>query len=887
MGEKEIAIVDELGKVGTLPESQAKKALLDGTVKLATDQQFKKEQRHIKYGEGLAAPVIAAGAGVLRGATGGLSDAAAVGLTRTLGSTLYDDGVGLDAAQGVADDLRGYREENEIASIAGELPGMVVGGAGKLMGAAGRTVGGLATKGIGGALGKVAGGALAGGTELGLYSGSNELSRELTEEALGNHALNAEHIGADAAHGFLMGAAFGGALGLGGALKDSVSGRIFSRGRSLEKEAVAAQQAAQAEEAMAAQQPRMVANADAQAASAAGAEARAGGAQNMGVDVSVTPGSTTGPSLLERGGKVKSVLEGVTAGTPYEKLAKEGLTAESIINFLDDASAESVIKGAGKRIRSVRTLNEAYKEGGAIGAGKYLREELPRVLGKKNFAEITNPEEMYRGSEILRKEIGAKMDLTEGLFATKEAKAAIPKMTLEDVHNQIEAKMGQELRKFGNKTARMRVDGYKDEMFTSLGADAGVSASEVPVSLPQLRQLSKDISEAMGEKNDAVMKRLRQEIEGMVDRRVEVIGTATKDPALLARYRGEKQQYLAAKEFGKIAKEGAAQQVNNAFGGVPGVMMGGITGLAGAMVAGPLGALTGAAGQLGIAALRRRSPQLAAHYFRREFTTELAKNIGALGRENSAALKDLLTTTTTTAPTVNVKMNASQMFGTTSQARAASIAKASAALDSGAIGERVATVTAPIATNAPNIAREIATTMGRAAAFLKANAPQPTTSSLGLAPWASQPTYRDEDVQRWAQQWRVVSDWRTVINSAKNGTITSTEVDTLKAVYPKKFEAMRTEFMGLLFEPETQKKANKLPLDKRLAIVTLFDIPTPLTEPGFVGAVQEGIAEQGSQQTPSDQAPQNARRGDAQQALSASDAMRTDTERLSHGAGSD
>lgn len=838
MGGKDVAVVDELGQVGTLPESEARAALLDGRVSLANDQQFKRAKLEAEF-DTTGGQAMALGAGALRGLSMGLSDPALVEAGKVFGG-------GYSGGEEVARVLRGTQEVNPGTSMVGEGLGMV-GGAflpGGGLGAVGRAAEGGVARVLGsGALAKIGGKALAGGAELGLYGGSSELSRELTEEALGNSALNGEHIAADAAHNFLIGAAFGGAVGVGGALKDSIASRLFRRGRAIQSEAEAMQAQQAAEE--------LRASATAEAGAAADARATTGGAQSMAGEINVNAGGVEGPSLMERGGKLRQGLEGIAKGTKFEDLAKGKWDLDSVLNWLDDASAESVIKGAGRKIKSVRALDEGFADGGSVGAGRRMRKEIPEALGKKGYGEISGPAEVYEGAEIVRKGYGAKLEELESRFTSKEAKAALPSMTLSDVYNQLDAKLGERMNALGNSASLNKFNALKEiEMPRKLGLAPGTPASEASVTLGQLRDMSKDLSK-MFEKNDPMMKAIKNEIEGMVMRRVEVIAEASKNAAdrnLLARYKDAKQGYLASKKLGEIAKEGMSQQTQNVFGGIPGAIAGVVGGGLGTMVAGPFGGFIGQGiGQLGSAAIRRKAPQLMTQYLQREYTTELAKSIGAISRESSDALKEAFTPATKVAPSASVKFSATQMFGANADARAQAVAKATSALDAASIGERFAKASSTVASGAPNIAREAASSLGRAVAYLRANAPQPVNISVGLVPWATKPTYRDEDVNRWAKQWGVVADWKSVLRAAQAGTLGRVEVDTLKQVYPKKFEALRSEFMSLMFDEKHQEKMKKMPLEQSLSVAMLFGIPTALTAPDFLREIQ---AAHGEEQTP-------------------------------------
>lgn len=240
----EIAVVNEDGEVGTLPAEQARQGFATGALRPANVEQIRgmKESRRVadvqaKYG-GFTGGAAATGLGVLRGASLGLSDPLITGAAKLVG--------GQDAAQSVRDTIRGTQEANPILSTVGEVGGMVAPallsggtsvaaeagvlgkaavGTGQAMRIAGAPVraltaaGGLAENTIarglgGGTMAKIAGKAATAGAEGAIFGASRELSNQLTEEAIGNPALNAERIFAAAGHDLVMGTALGGGAGV-------------------------------------------------------------------------------------------------------------------------------------------------------------------------------------------------------------------------------------------------------------------------------------------------------------------------------------------------------------------------------------------------------------------------------------------------------------------------------------------------------------------------------------------------------------------------------------------------------------------------------------------------------------------------------------------------
>jgi hypothetical protein len=163
----------------------------------------------------------AAGAGYagLRGLSGGLSDQAISEASYILGG---------ERARGeVMHDLSGLRAATPIASAAGELVGTGVGlaltgGAG----AAGEAVAGGAAKVLGeSALARIATKGLAGAVTGGIENVAIGAGHQISEAALGDHELNGERVGAELVKDALFGAGVGGILGtVGGGVSELIGG---------------------------------------------------------------------------------------------------------------------------------------------------------------------------------------------------------------------------------------------------------------------------------------------------------------------------------------------------------------------------------------------------------------------------------------------------------------------------------------------------------------------------------------------------------------------------------------------------------------------------------------------------------------------------------------
>lgn len=249
-----VPIVDRYGNVGGVRAEEAHLAFASGA-RIAKPEELAEAQLQEKYG-GVANAAAAAGEGLARGMTVGLSDPLATGIAKAVG--------GEKAATKVREHLAGEKEAHKALSTTSEIVGAAApvlasgGGAGVAEGGleaasvareagsalkAGAQVVGAPARGVAeighaaGALTKavlptaesVAGKALVkgvsagvqGATEVALFNVGNQIS----EDTLGNHDITGEKLLAAAGHGALLGGGLGAVLGSTGELSSHVLGR--------------------------------------------------------------------------------------------------------------------------------------------------------------------------------------------------------------------------------------------------------------------------------------------------------------------------------------------------------------------------------------------------------------------------------------------------------------------------------------------------------------------------------------------------------------------------------------------------------------------------------------------------------------------------------------
>jgi hypothetical protein len=245
-----VAIRTQDGQLGTVPLSGAQEAFEGGAqaVPQAEYHKAQVEQRRSGIGD-----MLASGAeGALRGATLGLSDAAAVAGAEAFGGDKLKEQV----RQHLAEEQEAHPWISGAGEFAGAVaPTLLSGGAGaavegaeaaagggrmaallRAVGAPTRAVSALgelgskaalkAIPGAEGAMGRIARAAIRAGTsgaiEGGLYSGGNEIS----EDVLGDHELTAEKFAAAVGHGALWGAMVGAPVGAGAEALSTVGAKI-------------------------------------------------------------------------------------------------------------------------------------------------------------------------------------------------------------------------------------------------------------------------------------------------------------------------------------------------------------------------------------------------------------------------------------------------------------------------------------------------------------------------------------------------------------------------------------------------------------------------------------------------------------------------------------
>ena len=109
--------------------------------------------------------------------------------------------------------------------------------------------------------------------------------------------------------------------------------------------------------------------------------------------------------------------------------------------------------------------------------------------------------------------------------------------------------------------------------------------------------------------------------------------------------------------------------------------------------------------------------------------------------------------------------------------------------------EHVARVLGPsIGTHAPNTMGAMAKTAQAGTAYLAAHLPK-TAKANPLTPQLERPKVSDAEMTRFLKVAAVVDNPTSILQDLHNGTVTRDQVDAMKKVYPQMYEEMRTKVM--------------------------------------------------------------------------------------------
>lgn len=139
-----------------------------------------------------------------------------------------------------------------------------------------------------------------------------------------------------------------------------------------------------------------------------------------------------------------------------------------------------------------------------------------------------------------------------------------------------------------------------------------------------------------------------------------------------------------------------------------------------------------------------------------------------------------------------------------------------------------------LASEMPSTAAAVVAKMAEANQYLVQHLPTGAVTNDPLVP-SENVLASNVDIERFARIKRVVDDPLSVLDDMEAGTLSVASVRTLRDVYPKLYDQIRTETMVML-----TKRGETIPFSKRAALGTLFDfVAVPSQDPARKKQIQQ------------------------------------------------
>lgn len=805
------------GSVGTVDKAHLAEAIEAGA-QVVDQATLQKAEVQAKYG-GAGGTALAAGAGVARGLTLGLSDVAAAGI----------------GGEGVRQDLEGLKEANPYASIGGEVvgaiaPAFLTGGAstaaegltlGKAvrgLGALPRAVGSLgmaAERGVAGVVGeglvgRIAGKAAAGALEGSIYSAGSAAS----EAALGDHELTAESLLGSMKHGAIAGGLLGGAAGL------------FSRGaaRAQDIEAVAARQLGDAtpglgkavREASAADGAiesyiSKVADSPEQAELLANAWRRR--EQMFGKHEETLEEATRKvTSHLDDAIKAERAVDMVSFGE-----AKAGQMAK-LVNPENVRGARDVAMNVYQDARATLEMlqADAAKGGAGIAVGKAAKQlqsfgqELEAILkpgtraGERAGGNVSA--ELFSKLDDFKRAVGQGAQFGKGPFgmteAAKEFDALYHRVRGALENEEVWGKAAVAQREINEATAaRLSTRREFGSTFTKeYGSEMGR-----PTYVANPEGAATYVRSLTSAKNDLK----HRAIQDYISNEEKFLDAVERNYAVAP---GEKAQIAKAREaFAGLRStiDGTAKEITT---------VNQLKRLKAEEQAGGIGGLLGLATDTATRPLRTLERLAEIEKATKNIDNTLRKGVKAFfGRE--APLPPAPSGESAVAEYARVSKNVKDVL----------------AGDGGA--SNIARTTEGIVDVAPNAAAHMSSVATRAATFLASKLPPEHVDPNSLTPHLEKPRVSDADRDKFLRYARATNDPRTVADDLGAGRLTREAVEAYQTVYPKMYEKNR-----LMVKDHLENLKEPLPYSKELQLRIFLGNPT--FDAALLKAIQGNFAEQ-------------------------------------------
>lgn len=814
---------------------------LDAGAKIVPPEVYKKAENEAKYG-GLGTLWEASTHAAARGATMGATDYGTIELARLIG--------GDELANKARERLAGLKEYHDIASPISELGGFAASTA-----ATGGALGGL-TKGAGllarGARAIESAEGLGGiaarlGTNIVKEAAINSLyetGEGISEAALGDHELTAESLLAHAKHGAVMGALFGGAFGVAGE-----GWRAFKGARAAEQ--------------LVKQTAEATAKRTAEELSTESAEQMAKLAKEKFGDVSddfvkVAKQAHAEESLTDK--LANKMISGRYGGTEDEAVARK-IWDQRNTAF---RRADEVVEEAGiKMVNDINDMLKATKVVDQASWGAAKAEQMARLVDPNNVRMAQEAaEDAWRQGWAATSKLTALSDkggsalTTQSLEnLTRDFRVDLDKIAARTETVDSVADLFTRLDKYKRDVSKLAYEGYtdahkviKNELAGSLrstledgaiwGEKAGSAQAAINLAKSEQIQATKQFQAALlknmdtnaefgdwvanPEKVGSHMSKLtnwkralkEESVGRYLDTTDHMLDTVVEhyqlDSAALKEVQTAKKAIQQMRT--NFAKTGAEVQTINQFK-----------------------ALKRLEADVGESSLLRKVPVVGYlyDYFAKPMTTlerlsrakDYAERIqrriskGSEGFFNgkdikrSAGKKTLMSSDDVLEHMNQVDMMARDLEGTTN---------------------KITEGYSHIGEFAPNTSSALSQTTLRAITYLAANKPNVMVNS-SITPGKDKPFISEQDRQEYSDRLDGIRDPMLMIEDLEeHGYTSKVMVDTVKAVYPKLFQQIETEWMKAA---QTQKK--EIPYAKKIQMSVLFGVPYDTTlSPEFMDALQ-------------------------------------------------
>lgn len=805
------------GTVGTVPKGELAQALEAGAVEVSAGD-LAAAQRAVQYG-GIKGEALAGAAGAARGLTFGLSDAALTELDPSL-----------------RDPLNALREVNPTASSVGEIagavaPALVSGGSSLLArgatalprgamalgGAAERGAAALVGRGATSVLGAAAQGAARvgarGAVEGALYGAGHEVS----EAALGDYAITADHLLAGSTHGALAGLALGGGLGA----LEGAGGAVIGKLRARLDAARAAKGATSA-----AAEPGALATTPTSTLTEAGQNARVPSSIVEKYADSFENAEQLSNAWRNRAklfAKHDDTIETATRSVAEDlSTAVKSERAVDAISFGEAKAAQmaDLVEAGGvkqaqaaydavDRVRArLADLAADPTRGGAGVATGRLGKWVEKAQAEIQEAWTTSkPSELFMKLDDLKRAVGKEAQFGKTAFGLSEGAREF-RAAYDDLRSVLEDSSlwgkAAEAQNEINRATELRLgkrDLFQQRFLQQYGSTAGV-----PEFVGDPAKIQAYVSSLTSARNDLTHQSLVDYIKserGFLDavEKHYAMGPAERANVQRARKSFEQIEKTIDSTAKSVAEVNAAKRLmeeERAAG------IGGLTGAVVDIFTKPMTTLARLADiERTVQRVERRIDKGVGVFFKRAPTEAAAPRLPA-----SAPMGDRY----------DKAVRRVEEFSSDPAKLTAHVAKR--------IGD--------LAEHAPNVSGAAASLEARKVAFLASKIPPGHRPTDGLQPHMARPRVTDAEKARFLRYEKAATDPLSVVADLESGRVSREAVEAIRELHPAVYETIRARVAE-----QVAGAKGRIPYQKQIQLGILFDTPThPSLEPAFIRAMQ-------------------------------------------------